>query len=508
MGTSMKEIICLFLLCFLVENTFALSPVVAPKSESTVPKTSNPSSKWIGAEKTMREYHAAEVAGGKDAFGSKTSDENNVDDNVDRSSFWSDENFITYSIGENNAGIDATYLPKNGNSIFESRSSVVTGEECRFIVEEARETIVQGLIDERQQSDDNEPPEDRRVNAISNSQLGEARLSRMPKTRAWLKEALQTRFYPLLKNRFGVDDIVLYDGLVLGNLAPTMSQPIHRDASLLTINVALSALDDYEGGGTYIEALDEVLTIDQGHLLCHAGSAMHAGNAISKGERWVFVLFLLGEQHPQLARRCHAEAIEHTRRQELDEAEAVLQTGLKSIAPNHDHLLHNTMGRLHMMKGEHSKAFRSFQNADSAYPICQNAMVSMAQLLVDRRRPRAALRRFDTVLERIGDRDLDPSGPAQLSQKSLAYGARRDAARCALVCADHLYRSQVAEQEAEASPPTQSTSTWELWTLRHLPTAIQRLKTCLAAAPNEPTLLGMLNRAEFLLAEAEPQQKP
>eukprot|EP00536_Pseudo-nitzschia_multiseries_P001065 jgi/Psemu1/180020/e_gw1.13.89.1 len=113
----------------------------------------------------------------------------------------------------------------------------------------------------------------------------------MPKTRTWLQETLRTRFYPLLKDRFGVDDVVLYDGLVLGNLAPTRSQPIHRDASLLTLNVALSPLDDYDGGGTYIEALDEILKIDQGQLLCHAGGAMHAGNAISRGERWVFVLF-------------------------------------------------------------------------------------------------------------------------------------------------------------------------------------------------------------------------
>ena len=88
----------------------------------------------------------------------------------------------------------------------------------------------------------------------------------MPKTRALLQETLQTRFYPLLKNQFGVDDLVLYDGLVLGKQAPTRSQPIHRDASLLTLNVALSALDDYDGGGTYIEALDETLKINQGHF--------------------------------------------------------------------------------------------------------------------------------------------------------------------------------------------------------------------------------------------------
>jgi len=59
-----------------------------------------------------------------------------------------------------------------------------------------------------------------------------------------------------------VDNVVLYDGLVMGNHAPTRSQPIHQDASFLTLNVALNSMDDYEGGGTYIEALDEILKIN------------------------------------------------------------------------------------------------------------------------------------------------------------------------------------------------------------------------------------------------------
>ena len=114
---------------------------------------------------------------------------------------------------------------------------------------------------------------------------------------------------------------------------------------------------------------------------------MHAGVGINRGEHWVFVLFLLGGDQPQLARRCHAHAIEYIREQQFDKAEEVLQTGLRSISPDHDHLLHNTMGRLHLMRREdeqpyysYSKALQSFQMADKAYPICQNAMVSNRSL--------------------------------------------------------------------------------------------------------------------------------
>ncbi len=442
-------------------------------------------SKFSGIKQAMIEAHASEVAGGLEFFGDPISC--NSDSDIQDVQTWGGDAFTGYNLGERNAGLDANYLPKNGNMLFESKSPVLTEAECSFIIEEARETILQGLIQEREDAESAEGSQQNQQSTITNSQLGEARLSNMPKTRDWLRKTLATRFYPLLKDRFGTDDIILYDGLVLGNLAPTQSQPIHRDASLLTLNVALSSTSDYDGGGTYIEALDDIMQIEKGHLRCHAGCAMHAGNAISRGERWGFVLFLLGKNQPQIARRCHSRAIDHMRKQEFDKAEGYLQTGLESIAPNHDHLLYSTMGRLHLAMGNHpSKAFESFALADEAYPICQNALVCMAQLLIDRRRPRAALRRLDIALQDIGDRDLKPE--AQLSLKSLGYGARRDAARCSLVCADHLY--------------TQEKASFSSWALEKLPTSISRIQTCLAAAPNEPTLLGMLDRAEFLYSKA------
>ena len=318
----------------------------------------------------------------------------------------------------------------------------------------------------------------------------------MPKTRAWLQDTLQSRFFPLLKSRFGVDDLVLYDGLVLGNQAPSRSQPIHRDASLLTLNVALSRLEDFEGGGTYIEVLDDTLKINQGHLLCHAGSVMHAGVGINKGERWVFVLFVLGESQPQFSRRCHAQALECIQDRQLKQAEEVLQTGLR-VATN-DHLLHNTMGRLHLMRQDPKMAIKSFQSADNAYPVCQKAMVSIAQILIESRRPRAALRRLNLVLERINNRDLQPD--SQMSLKGLAFGARRDAARCALLCAQYNYEKQQQQKQQQNDDDPMMMMEWNRV---HLAVAIDRMKTCLNAAPNEPNLLGMLDRAEFLFKEAQ-----
>lgn len=436
---------------------------------------------------TMREIHDKEVARGVATFVKSPSDDSDSTETPTITS-WNDDHFRSRHLGDRNAGTDALLLTKGGDEIFETLGEqIVTDEECAAIIAEAQETIAQGLKEDAAaataEDGENSDNQQERARARTNSQLGEATLSSMPKARAWLQGALKERFLPILQDRFGVDHLTLYDGLVLGAQAPSRSQPIHRDACLLTLNVALTCpTNDYQGGGTYIEALDETLTIPKGQLLCHAGGAMHAGVGITQGERWVLVLFVLGRDHDQMARRCHAQALDYMQQNLVDEAERVLQTGL-AVAPK-DHLLHNTMGRVHLMRNHLSLAMQSFEQADAAYPICQKALVSTAQIMLDRRRPRAALRRFDRVLERIADRDLRPD--SMMSLKALTFAARRDAARCALLCAEHD-----ARQSDRA------------WSCQYLPVAIARMKTCLDAAPNDPNLRGMFQRAEVLLAEAQ-----
>ncbi|KAL3893254.1 MAG: hypothetical protein SGPRY_014358 [Prymnesium sp.] len=62
-------------------------------------------------------------------------------------------------------------------------------------------------------------------------------------------------------------------------------QPIHRDAALISMNIALNSAEEYSGGGTYFEPLSETLTLEQGQCLCHASGIRHAGHPILSGER-------------------------------------------------------------------------------------------------------------------------------------------------------------------------------------------------------------------------------
>ena len=85
---------------------------------------------------------------------------------------------------------------------------------------------------------------------------------------------------------------------------------LHVDHTEVTVNVALS--DDFEGGGTFLRASTQRATTDAarssqglclrpaaGMCLVHDGHVAHAGNAVTRGQRYVLVAFFNGGEGPQ-----------------------------------------------------------------------------------------------------------------------------------------------------------------------------------------------------------------
>ena len=72
---------------------------------------------------------------------------------------------------------------------------------------------------------------------------------------------------------------------------------LHRDGLFITANIALNNLDDYEGGGTYVEGLRDFMNnpirLPKGHVMIHPGDVLHGGAPITKGVRYVLVCFIL-----------------------------------------------------------------------------------------------------------------------------------------------------------------------------------------------------------------------
>jgi hypothetical protein len=205
---------------------------------------------------------------------------------------WKDSDFKSLSVGIGNAGPNELSL-RRGDEVFSTTSPVLSPSECEYFIGQARKAIAEGKEEEQEGVE----IQGRKDWERTNSDLGEAKVSCLSEGALdRLREILDDKLYPMLESRFGVSDLTVYDGLILGSIAPSRSQPVHRDASLLTLNVVLSDIDSYTGGGTYIEGIsdtDTPLRIRQGHVISHASGVMHAGNAIQTGERWVLVLFCI-----------------------------------------------------------------------------------------------------------------------------------------------------------------------------------------------------------------------
>ena len=67
---------------------------------------------------------------------------------------------------------------------------------------------------------------------------------------------------------------------------------LHRDGSVVSFNILLNGLEDFDGGGTYVEADDEVYSIGQGDCFVHSGKLRHGGQPITRGERLLLVAFV------------------------------------------------------------------------------------------------------------------------------------------------------------------------------------------------------------------------
>ena len=493
-------------------------------NDVTTHEVSVPSSSTDKHVQSVMDEHETQYHNGVQIFGSSTIGEcegegaGNIGNDRHK---WTDEDFTRYQVQEGNAGPSESFL-QNGNYIFETRKPLLTALECQEYIHAARETI------QNEMNEQNNMDEDTTTSIStqrSNSELGEARLSKLPhETLKHLKRLLYTKLYPILSSQFGVDDLTVYDGLILGHIAPSNSQPVHRDASLLTINIPLSSPEeDYNGGGgTYIEGLEnnhdwKPLCIEKGKALCHSSGIMHAGIGIQNGQRWVMVLFLIAKNEPQIARRLHASSLYEIRSNNLIEAEESLRAGLK-YAPK-DHLLTLGLGQIAAIKSndenleqstrkmEYENYFNYLQEAVEKYPYSFKSLIAMGKILIEQGKFRAALRYFDTVLTLINDRDqLDC---AFLQLKAQAWDARVSAARCAITCVDREFagikKNLVYGLRCKnASDKDNDVFGKNIWSHQlKLDEAVERLDACMIASPDNEYLIALRERAIHLLGSVK-----
>ncbi|KAJ1453289.1 hypothetical protein M885DRAFT_524688 [Pelagophyceae sp. CCMP2097] len=142
-------------------------------------------------------------------------------------------------------------------------------------------------------------------------------LIELPQTLKWFKEqALPNAIYPFLAENFQfalpnptavrvVDAFVVKYNATAGQ---SFLKP-HRDGSVLSFNIALNDVGDYDGGGTWFEGLGSAVRSDNGHVLAHASGLLHGGHPITGGVRYILVAFCIVRDYPNFAYRFY----EHVR---------------------------------------------------------------------------------------------------------------------------------------------------------------------------------------------------
>ncbi|EOD31504.1 hypothetical protein EMIHUDRAFT_112832 [Emiliania huxleyi CCMP1516] len=171
--------------------------------------------------------------------------------------------FSSHHVGARFVGPDSAALGDGASSVHISDEAVLAPAECAALRLEARLAMAKGLSSQFTYTD---------VAPIREATGGCSAASWLACSSRWWLAAS-----PCLPARCG--------------------QPFHRDEGLVSFNVPLSRGTCFEGSGA-------VLRPPQGRLLCHASGMRHAGHAISRGVRWVLVVFLVSTRAPQLVRRC------------------------------------------------------------------------------------------------------------------------------------------------------------------------------------------------------------
>lgn len=135
-----------------------------------------------------------------------------------------------------------------------------------------------------------------------------------------------------------------------------------------------------------------------------------------------------------------------------------------------------------MAKDQETLARGYLSASASAYEHCQKANIALGRMMLANRRPRAALRRFDAVMEYLNDSDLETNSWMPL--KAIGWDARVYGSHAAILCAQEAMKAGIKDFD----------------TSMYLQRAIERLNVAQLAVPGDERILSMLQRAQELLS--------
>jgi hypothetical protein len=191
---------------------------------------------------------------------------------------------------------------QNRNLVWRSKSAVLTADECANVLSHVDEYVeaklggVWGTV---------------RKSSVKTTDVAVEDIAPL---RPWLRSLLETRLWPLVHAAYpeladgsstvssegGASRMRIHDAFIVrydADCDKSFHLPEHSDTSAVSFTIALNESSEFEGGGTWFEALGSkdgegrVVDAEIGRVCAFAGPMRHAGYPITSGVRMILVLF-------------------------------------------------------------------------------------------------------------------------------------------------------------------------------------------------------------------------
>ncbi|GKZ01036.1 hypothetical protein MPSEU_001055000 [Mayamaea pseudoterrestris] len=135
----------------------------------------------------------------------------------------------------------------------------------------------------------------------------------VPSVHEWFTKTCRERLFPLLSQQFdnffaSPDDICVDNAYLFKYTRETGQRTdVHTDSGAISFTIALNSRDEYTGGGTWFEGLEEndgVLEMNAaGQVTIRPGGVKHCGHAVESGTRYIIGGFCMHQNRPELVRQ-------------------------------------------------------------------------------------------------------------------------------------------------------------------------------------------------------------
>ncbi|KAH9102912.1 hypothetical protein AeMF1_020627 [Aphanomyces euteiches] len=121
----------------------------------------------------------------------------------------------------------------------------------------------------------------------------------LPQIDVWVKDTLNSRLFPAIRAAYDLTESTQLSFRDLFYVKYEAAGPsvqndlgLHCDGSILSFNILLNDAQSFQGGGTYFEATQSTVKIQQGQAVVHSGRVMHGAAPVLDGKRLILVGFL------------------------------------------------------------------------------------------------------------------------------------------------------------------------------------------------------------------------